>query len=178
MTRPRTRDLARFALRAANLIPTRPRRPRLVNFAAGEAAVTAGTAAAPGACAPDQLTLTVTTFNIQFGLHAGRAARELALAARFRRPDLILLQEMDPAGSAAIARDLGFHHVYAPAAVHSHHGRQFGQAILSPGPCGMPRSSTCRTPIRSTDSGASPCSRRPTWRGARCGPAACTPRPR
>ena len=50
------------------------------------------------------------------------------------RPDLILLQEMDPDGSAAIARDLGFHHVYAPAVVHSHHGRQFGQAILSPWP--------------------------------------------
>jgi endonuclease/exonuclease/phosphatase (EEP) superfamily protein YafD len=134
MTRPRTRDLARFALRAANLIPSYPKRPRLVNFAAGEAAITIGRAQAPDAGAQDQNTLTVTTFNIQFGLAAGRAARELALAARFRRPDLILLQEMDPAGSAAIARDLGFHHVYAPAVVHSHHGRQFGQAILSPWP--------------------------------------------
>ncbi len=134
MTRPRTRDLARFALRAANLIPSRPHRPRLVNFSAGEADVTAGYANAPHADGSDHHTLTVTTFNIQFGLAAGRAARELSLAARFRRPDLILLQEMDPAGSAAIARDLGFHHVYAPAAVHSHHGRQFGQAILSPWP--------------------------------------------
>jgi endonuclease/exonuclease/phosphatase (EEP) superfamily protein YafD len=132
MTRPRTRDLARFALRAANLIPPRPRRPRLVNYAAGEAAVTAGLASGDPAGAPDQDTLTVTTFNIQFGLAASRAARELALAARFRSPDLILLQEMDPEGTAAIARDLGFHHVYAPAVVHSHHGRQFGQAILSP----------------------------------------------
>ena len=88
----------------------------------------------PVVAASEQDTLTVTTFNIQFGLAAGRAARELALAARFRRPDLILLQEMDPAGSAAIARELGCHHVYAPAVVHSHHGRQFGQAILSPWP--------------------------------------------
>jgi endonuclease/exonuclease/phosphatase (EEP) superfamily protein YafD len=134
MTRPRTRDLARLALRAANLIPSRSRRPRLVNFTAGEAAVTTGTANASHAEAPDQHTLTVTTFNIQFGLAAGPAAREIALAARFRCPDLILLQEMDPAGSAAIARDLGFHHVYAPAVIHSHHGRQFGQAILSPWP--------------------------------------------
>ncbi len=134
MTRPRTRDLARFALRAATLLPARPRRPRLVNFAAGEADVTAGIGKAPRADGADHHTLTVATFNIQFGLAAGRAARELALAARFRRPDLILLQEMDPAGSASIARDLEFHHVYAPAVIHSHHGRQFGQAILSPWP--------------------------------------------
>ena len=133
MTRPRTQDLARFALRAANLIPTHPRR-RPVNFAAGEADICAGLGCSAQDNAAQQHTLTVTTFNIQFGLAAGRAARELALAAKFRRPDLVLLQEMDPDGSAAIARELGFHHVYAPAVVHSHHGRQFGQAILSPWP--------------------------------------------
>lgn len=135
MTRPRSRDLARFARRAAHLIPSPTTgRSRLTNFAAGEAPVSLGRAAAGPVSAGDQLTLTVATFNIQFGLAAGRAARELALAARFRRPDLVLLQEMDPAGTAAIARELGYGHVYAPAVVHSHHGRPFGQAILSPWP--------------------------------------------
>lgn len=81
-----------------------------------------------------QQTLTVATFNIKFGLEADRAASELAEISRFRRPDVILLQEMDPDGTARIASDLGFQFVYAPAVVHSRHGRLFGQAVLSPWP--------------------------------------------
>ncbi len=81
-----------------------------------------------------QDTLTIATFNIKFGLAASRAAQELAEMSRFRRPDLILLQEMDPVGTARIAESLGYHYVYAPAVVHSRHGRLFGQAVLSPWP--------------------------------------------
>lgn len=47
------------------------------------------------------------------------------------RAHVVLLQEMDGAGTATFAAALGLHHVYHPAFVHDTTGRPFGNAILS-----------------------------------------------
>jgi endonuclease/exonuclease/phosphatase family metal-dependent hydrolase len=46
----------------------------------------------------------------------------------------VLLQEMDLEGTEKLARALGCNLVYHAAAVHPHHGRLFGNAVLSPWP--------------------------------------------
>ncbi len=48
-----------------------------------------------------------------------------------RDPDLLLLQEMDEAGTRHIAEGLGMAWVYYPSTVHRLSGRDFGCAILS-----------------------------------------------
>ena len=45
--------------------------------------------------------------------------------------DIILLQEMGPGGVRHMAEELGMHHVYGAAAVHPHHKKLFGNAVLS-----------------------------------------------
>jgi endonuclease/exonuclease/phosphatase family metal-dependent hydrolase len=54
--------------------------------------------------------------------------------AGLHHPDILLLQEMTPAGVETLAAALGLNHVYFPAAVHPHHGQLFGNAVLSPWP--------------------------------------------
>ena len=54
-----------------------------------------------------------------------RANPDLAAA------DIILLQEMGPGGVRHMAEELGMHHIYGAAAVHPHHKKLFGNAVLS-----------------------------------------------
>ena len=77
--------------------------------------------------------LLVVSYNIKFSENADLAVADLR-AAGLDRPDILLLQEMEPADVESIARALGLNHVYHPAAVHPHHSRLFGNAILSPWP--------------------------------------------
>jgi len=77
--------------------------------------------------------LLVVSYNIQYGEDVDLAIADLH-AAGLDRPDILLLQEMTPAGVESIAQALGLNHVYHPAAVHPHHSRLFGNAILSPWP--------------------------------------------
>ena len=58
-------------------------------------------------------------------------------------PDIVLLQEMDEAGTAAIADSLGMNWIYYPASVASHH--DFGNAILSCWPLEQDTRSCCLT---------------------------------
>jgi len=78
---------------------------------------------------PDSLT--VVSWNIQFGENIEQAITEMAAFPRLATADLLLLQEMDPAGSARVAEALGFGYVHASAAVHHHHHKLFGNAVLS-----------------------------------------------
>lgn len=71
----------------------------------------------------------LVTFNIQFSKKYERAAIELASAATLAGADILLLQEMDAAGTDYIARALGQNYVYYPGSVQ--HGRDFGNAVLS-----------------------------------------------
>ena len=76
--------------------------------------------------------LTVVSYNIQYGENIEAALADLRRAPRLDHADVILLQEMDLAGVESLARDLNCHYVYHAASVHPHHGRLFGNAVLSP----------------------------------------------
>ena len=73
----------------------------------------------------------VVSYNIQYGEDIDLALDDLEADPLLDEADIILLQEMDPEGTEAIARALGRHFVYYPAAVHPHHARLFGNAVLS-----------------------------------------------
>jgi endonuclease/exonuclease/phosphatase family metal-dependent hydrolase len=83
---------------------------------------------------PAPRALRVVTFNVQFARESAAAAGLLKYDPRLAGADLIALQEMDEAGADLIARHLGVNYVYYPAVVHPAHGRNFGEAILSPWP--------------------------------------------
>jgi tetratricopeptide (TPR) repeat protein len=55
-----------------------------------------------------------------------------------RDADLVVLQEMDPAGTERLARALGVSYVYVPSAVHPVPKQDFGVALLSPWPLEEP----------------------------------------
>ena len=74
--------------------------------------------------------LRVVSFNVQFANHVDRAIQVLRTDPEMRQADIILLQEMDGPGTAAIAESLAMHWVYYPASV-ARSGRDFGNAILS-----------------------------------------------
>ncbi len=76
-------------------------------------------------------TLKAVTWNIAFAEKIEQAIVELQAIDELRPADVLLLQEMDEVGTEEIARALGYNYVYYPASVHSHHGRNFGNAVLS-----------------------------------------------
>jgi endonuclease/exonuclease/phosphatase family metal-dependent hydrolase len=78
--------------------------------------------------------LRIVTFNIEYALRVERALVALREHSQLRDADLLLLQEMDGAGTQAIARALGLNYVYYPASVHPKHRRDVGNAILTPWP--------------------------------------------
>ncbi len=81
-----------------------------------------------GAPAPDHV-LQVASFNIERGQKIGPALEVIRGNRRLRDADILLLQEMDAAGTERIAETLGMGWVYYPATLR--HGRGFGNAILS-----------------------------------------------
>ncbi len=76
----------------------------------------------------------VVSWNIMHGLDVEGAIDALSTYDRLCRPDLLLLQEMDEAGTATMADALDLNYAYAAASVHPKSGRDFGNAILSPFP--------------------------------------------
>jgi endonuclease/exonuclease/phosphatase family metal-dependent hydrolase len=75
--------------------------------------------------------LLVVSFNIAFARHVDSALAVLRAEPALRRPDVLLLQEMDAPATARIARELGMAYVYYPALLHKRTGRDFGNAVLS-----------------------------------------------
>ena len=73
----------------------------------------------------------VVSYNIDFGKEIEQALTELADFEELYDPDIVLLQEMDEQGTETMARLLKHNFVYYPASVHKH-GRNFGNAILTP----------------------------------------------
>jgi endonuclease/exonuclease/phosphatase family metal-dependent hydrolase len=87
----------------------------------------AGAASAP---TPDpEPAVRVVSFNIQFSVHVDRAIEQLRSDETLRDADVLLLQEMNAEGAAAIADALGFHHVYYPATRRGTEG--YGNAVVS-----------------------------------------------
>jgi len=83
--------------------------------------------------------LVCVSYNIAYGGKLEQALKDLTSDARLKHTDILLLQEMDPAGVAFLAERLGMNYFYYPSFIHSHHGRLFGTAVLSPWPLSAPR---------------------------------------
>ena len=79
--------------------------------------------------APD--TIRIVSFNIQYAIRVDSAISVLALDPVLKRADVVLLQEMDAAGTQRIAGVLDMGYVYYPATRHFKHDRDFGNAVLS-----------------------------------------------
>jgi endonuclease/exonuclease/phosphatase family metal-dependent hydrolase len=77
--------------------------------------------------------ITVVSYNIRYGLKLPEAVQDLERGP-LQNADLLLLQEMDEAGTAQLAEQLSFNYIYFPSAVHPRSGRNFGNAILSKWP--------------------------------------------
>jgi len=73
--------------------------------------------------------LTLATFNIKFAANVSTAIEEIEDTPALRDSGLLLLQEMDNSGTDAIAAHFGFDYVYYPGS--KHHGKDFGNAVLS-----------------------------------------------
>jgi endonuclease/exonuclease/phosphatase family metal-dependent hydrolase len=76
-------------------------------------------------------TLHIVTYNIEFALRVDSAIALLALDSALRGADLVLLQEMDDAGTRRIAETLGMSYRYYPATFHLKYRRDVGNAVLS-----------------------------------------------
>ena len=88
----------------------------------------------PGAAAesrthPDRLR--IVSFNIEFARRIDGAIALLASDPALRGADVILLQEMDAAGTRRVAHALAMWYVYYPAIFHRRTRRDFGNAVLS-----------------------------------------------
>jgi endonuclease/exonuclease/phosphatase family metal-dependent hydrolase len=72
----------------------------------------------------------VVSYNIQYGEQIEEVASAFASIGSIKDADIILLQEMDEAGTAEIARRLGYNYVYYPASI-SRDDDNFGNAVLA-----------------------------------------------
>jgi len=75
--------------------------------------------------------LKVVTYNVCQGRNVEGAVEELRASEPLQGADIILLQEMDEAGTKHMARELGHNYVYYPASLPFMHGRNLGNAILT-----------------------------------------------
>lgn len=82
-------------------------------------------------------TLTVVSFNIQFGLNLDQAFAELT-DGPYHGADIILLQEMDERGTIYLSEKLCYNYIYYPISVHNKNRKNFGNAILSRWPILQP----------------------------------------
>jgi endonuclease/exonuclease/phosphatase family metal-dependent hydrolase len=73
----------------------------------------------------------VVTLNLKYAEHVATAIQLMREVPALRDADVITLQEMDDAGTSAMARALSLNYVYYPGAVHPKTGRDFGNALLS-----------------------------------------------
>jgi len=76
----------------------------------------------------------VVTWNIAFAKEIKEAIQELEDFEELQGADILLLQEMDDAGTEAIAKALNYNYVYYPASIHSRNEKNFGNAVLSKWP--------------------------------------------
>jgi endonuclease/exonuclease/phosphatase family metal-dependent hydrolase len=91
----------------------------------------AGETVEVAATSPGADTLRIVTFNIEFALRVDSAIVLLERDSALRGADLVLLQEMDDAGTRRIAERLGLSYRYYPATFHLKYGRDVGNAVLS-----------------------------------------------
>jgi len=73
----------------------------------------------------------VITWNVKFSEKIDEALAELNNVEKLKEADIILLQEMNEEGVDKIAKSLECNYVYYPASIHTHHGKNFGNAVLT-----------------------------------------------
>ena len=103
----------------------------MLNYPSAAGPRYAGIPALPSPAPQSIHTLRVVTFNVQWGKHVDRAINVLKTRAPLPGADIVVLQEMDAAGTQRIAEALGMSWVYYPAVVHPKLGHDFGNAVLS-----------------------------------------------
>ncbi len=81
--------------------------------------------------------LIVVSYNLRYGEELAAMVEAYRRDAPLPAADIILLQEMDEVGVAAVARELGYNYVYYPASV-AEDGDNFGNAILARWPISDP----------------------------------------
>jgi len=86
---------------------------------------------APAGCAARAERFTVATFNIQYAKKIDLAIEVLQSTPDLKDADVLLLQEMDPAGVERIAAALAMNAVFLPSGRHPGTHRDFGPAVLS-----------------------------------------------
>lgn len=74
--------------------------------------------------------LKIVSFNVAFGREAQAAAEALSTHPDLICADIVLLQEMDEAGTRVVADRLGMGYTYYPAVFHFRSDRDFGNAVL------------------------------------------------
>jgi endonuclease/exonuclease/phosphatase family metal-dependent hydrolase len=89
------------------------------------------TGGAPPAAAPAPDTLRVVSFNIERALRVDRAIEVITAEPELRDADVLLLQEMDEAGTRRVAGAFGMAYVYYPGTFSLKTQRDFGNAVLS-----------------------------------------------
>lgn len=102
-----------------------------LNYAEPDGPRFAGSYAPESASSSFDGTLDVVTLNIQFSLRIERARELFDRVEELGHADVVLLQEMDAAGTRALAAHLGMAYVYYPATIHPKTDRDFGNAVLS-----------------------------------------------
>ncbi|HSL44270.1 MAG TPA: endonuclease/exonuclease/phosphatase family protein [Anaerolineales bacterium] len=75
--------------------------------------------------------ITVVSYNIWFAENIDQALSEIRQIESQKELDIVLLQEMDEAGTERIARELQLNYIYFPAAIEPTYDKNFGNAVLS-----------------------------------------------
>ena len=109
--------------------------PQTENYTDPAGPLFAGEPARQPAPLPDEIV--VVSYNLRYGEAITETIQAFQEAAPLPEVDIVLLQEMDETGVAAIADALGFNYVYYPASV-AEDGDNFGNAILTPWPISEP----------------------------------------
>src|SRR5688500_13687511 len=78
--------------------------------------------------------LRVVTFNVKEGQKVAEAVAALARHPDLRDADIVVLQEMNAEGVAAVAEVLRMNSAYFPASRQPNGGTDWGNAVLSPWP--------------------------------------------
>ena len=83
------------------------------------------------AAQPAVPTVKVVTLNVKYSRRIATVIQLLREVEALRNADVVALQEMDDAGTEAIARALSLNYVYYPGALHPKTGKNFGNALVT-----------------------------------------------
>ncbi len=83
---------------------------------------------------PEKDSIKIISYNIKFSLDVPSAIQELQNIDNLKDADIILLQEMNEAGTILIAKTLGYNYTYFPIVYYPKYKYNIGNSILSKWP--------------------------------------------